>query len=111
CGFRNDAELAAKLGRTKAAISQYRSGKSIMDNETCVALALELGIDPMPIIMAADIDRAERNGQKSLWEVFSKRMALAPAILAVASVNLFLTPAPAEAAPVLKHRAGPVCIM
>lgn len=74
-----------------------------MNNEACLAIALELGIDPMPVIMAADMDRAEKTGQQSLWSVFSQRAAtLASAALVLATVNLFLTPTPAEAAPALK---------
>ncbi len=72
---KNDAALAKKLGWSTGSISMYRHGKRIMDNEACIALALEIGIDPMQIIMAADMDRAERTGQHSLWEVFTKRMA------------------------------------
>ena len=73
--FKTDKELAAWLEVTPAAISQYRSGARTMDNEKCVKLALELGIDPVKIIMATDMDRAERSGQHSLWEVFMTRMA------------------------------------
>jgi transcriptional regulator with XRE-family HTH domain len=100
----NDAELARKLNLTRAAISQYRSGKRIMDNEACVAIALELGIDPLKIIIAADMDRAEKNGQHSLWEVFIQRTAnatsaaLVKGIIGVAIVRNFLTPRPADAA-------------
>lgn len=74
-GFRRDKELADWLGVTGAAISQYKSGARTMDNEQCLAVALELGINPNNVIMATDMDRADRTGQKSLWEVFMQRMA------------------------------------
>lgn len=98
-GLRTDKELAEIFKVTKAAISQYKSGTRIMDNEMCLAVALTLGIDPLKVIMAADIDRAERSGQHSLWEVFSQRMA-APvtSALLVGVVTLFLTPQNADAA-------------
>lgn len=96
-----DKELAEHFGVTKAAISQYKSGTRIMENEMCLAIALTLEIEPMRVIMAADIDRAERSGQHSLWEVFSQRMAATAACMLLASsVNLFLTPGQAEAAQV-----------
>ena len=100
-GFKNDVAICKLLGWSSAQISQYRSGKRIMDNEACVALAIALKTDPIKIIMAADIDRAERAGQKSLWEVFTARTTAtaASAALAVLAVNLFLTPQKAEAAP------------
>lgn len=106
-----DAALAEALGVTKSAVSQYMSGKRIIENETCVALALMLGIDPIRIIMAADMDRAERAGQHSLWEVFTSRTSIAASVLALVSVNLFLTPTPSEAAPVLAESTATVCIM
>lgn len=110
-GAKNDLALSKILGWSSGQISQYRHGKRFMDNEACIALALVLEIEPWKIIMAADIDRAAKAGQKSLWEVFSLRTATAAAALMVTSVNLFLTPAPAEAAPVLKPTSGKLYIM
>jgi transcriptional regulator with XRE-family HTH domain len=94
-----DAEVAKALNLSKGAISHYLSGRRVMDNETCIAVALHLGIDPVKIIMAADIDRAERAGQQSLWEVFTRRTSIAASVLAMVLVNLFLTPNTAEAVP------------
>lgn len=88
-GLKNDAELAGHLGLVKSAISHYRTGRNFMNNEVCLKVAQALEMDnPLPIIMAADMDRAERAGQRSLWEVFSKRMSMqaAPASLAVLAV-------------------------
>jgi transcriptional regulator with XRE-family HTH domain len=104
-GLATDKDLAEALGVTKAAISQYRSGTRMMDNEMCLNIALQLGIDPMRIIMTADIDRAERAGQHSLWEVFSRKTtATAASVVLFGVVNLFLTPTPSQAAPMLeKH--------
>jgi hypothetical protein len=89
---KHDSALAKKLGWGNGVIPNYRAGRRIMDNEACIALALEIGCDPLPIIMAADMDRAERAGQHSLWEVFSARMTATAAsvilcILAVAGVT------------------------
>jgi DNA-binding transcriptional regulator YdaS (Cro superfamily) len=75
--FKRDKQLAEWLTVSPAAVAQYRSGARSMSNEQCVAMALELGVDPLKVIMASDMDRAERAGQKSLWEVFSRRMATA----------------------------------
>lgn len=95
----NDTELAKLLGVTQPAISQYKAGKRIMDEETCLAVALALDIDPLEIIAAAGLDRAEKTGQKSLWEVFMMRTAAtASALLFALTVNLFLTENAANAA-------------
>lgn len=97
--FKRDKELADWMEVTAPAVAQYRSGVRTMDNEKCVKIALELDIDPLKIIMASDLDKAERSGQKSLWEVFTMRTAQQiSAVLTLCFVTSFLTPTPAEAA-------------
>ncbi|CAM2286221.1 HTH cro/C1-type domain-containing protein [Ralstonia mannitolilytica] len=110
-GLKNDTALAKLLGVRQNAVSQYRSGKRTMDNEMCLRVAQLLDMEnPLPIIMAADLDRAERAGQRSLWEVFSPRMAHSGLITVLVALGLgvtnFVTPSPAEAAP-LSHSQGP----
>lgn len=98
-GLKNDRQLATHLNMTSGTISQYMSGKRIMDDEACLAVALQLDINPLQVIGAACIDRAEKTGQKSLWEVFmSRTAATAAAVLVASGVNLFLTPESANAA-------------
>lgn len=95
----NDTELAKLLGITQPSISNLKAGRRVMDDETCLAIALKLGINPIEIVGAACIDRAEKTGQKSLWEVFMTRTATtASALLFAFFVNLFLTPEAANAA-------------
>lgn len=94
-----DTALANLLGISQPAVSQYKNGKRVMDDETCLAVALQLEIDPMQVLGAAFLDRAEKTGQRSLWEVFMNRAAAtAGAVLVASSVNVFLTPNPANAA-------------
>lgn len=104
--LKNDVAICKLLGWSSGQISQYRSGKRIMDNEACLALALELKIDPLLVIMAADIDRAERSGQHSLWEVFSRRATQTASVALFGAVTLFVTPTPSEAAPVLQSKTA-----
>ncbi|MDQ7981957.1 Cro/Cl family transcriptional regulator [Paraburkholderia sp. SARCC-3016] len=94
----SDADLARYLGCSKGAISNYRHGNRVMENDLCLRVALELGMDnPLPIIMAADMDRAEKAGQQSLWEVFLPKMTGISAALVFAIVTNFVTPSPAHA--------------
>ncbi|APF87120.1 Cro/Cl family transcriptional regulator [Ralstonia solanacearum] len=101
-GLKNDRALAGYLDVGTNTISQWRTGTRSMDHEMCLKLALALEMEnPLPIIMAADMDRAERAGQHSLWEVFSTRMArsatAALLLVQVAGVTNFVTPTPAKA--------------
>lgn len=97
--LKNDNQIAVFMGWQSGTVTNYRKGRRVMDNEACLAVALKLGIDPIRIIMAADIDRAERAGQHSLWEVFTQRTSIAASVLVAASVTFFVTPQNAEAAP------------
>lgn len=111
-GLKNDLALAKEMGWPSSRMSQYRTGKRVMENETCLQVALALGIDnPLPIIMAADADRAERLGQRSLWEVFSPKMAGISAALVFGVVTNFVTPSPAQAAPLQQNGAATVYLM
>src|SRR5688500_17754755 len=97
-GLTSDRQLALFLNMGTSTISQYMKGQRVMDDEACLAVALALDLNPMEIIGAACIDRAEKSGQKSLWEVFMNRTAAvaASAVMAV-GVTGFLTPQNAEA--------------
>lgn len=89
----NDRQLALHLKKSTGTISQYMNGSRVMDDEMCLAVALDLGIDPLQIIGAACIDRAEKTGQKSLFEVFMMRagQTASAALALVLTVNLILT--------------------
>ena len=111
-GFTNDTELAEFLGVKQNTISQYRHAKGFMSNEVCLKVAAGLDMDsPLPVIMAADMDRAEKTGQQSLWEVFLPRMAGVSAALLLGIVTNFVTPSPAQAAPALENGANAVYLM
>jgi transcriptional regulator with XRE-family HTH domain len=97
-GLSTDKEVADYFNVTKAAISQYKSGARIMENEMCLAVAMTLEIDPLKVIMAADIDRATRSGQHSLWEkIMARGTAVAASTVLATGVTLFLTPQDANA--------------
>lgn len=98
--LKNDRQLALHLKWNPNLVSQYRNGKRIMEEEKCLQVARELGMEnPLPIIAAAGIDRAEKTGQKSLWEVFTKATSLSPlAVALMVGVTTIVTPSPSQAA-------------
>lgn len=79
----------------------YRKGQRVMSEEQCLQVAQELGMEnPLPIIAAAGIDRAEKTGQRSLWEIFTKATSLSPlAVALLVGVTSIVTPTPSQAAP------------
>ncbi|MCS6426672.1 helix-turn-helix domain-containing protein [Burkholderia thailandensis] len=98
--LKTDTALAEFLGLKQNTISQYRHGKAFMSNDVCLKVAAGLGMgNPLLIIMAADMDRAEKAGQQSLWEIFLPKMAGLSAALAIGVFTNFVTPSPAQAAP------------
>jgi hypothetical protein len=98
-GFKNDRQLALHLGWSSGIMTMYRQGKRVMSEEQCLQIARELGMEnPLPIIAAAGIDRAEKTGQKSLWEVFTKATSLSPlAVALLVGVTSIVTSSPANA--------------
>lgn len=99
--LKNDRQLALHLKWNPSIVHQYRTGKRVMEEEKCLQIARELDMEnPLPIIAAAGIDRAEKTGQKSLWEVFTKATSLSPlAVALMVGVTTIVTPSPAQAAP------------
>ncbi|RQO36476.1 hypothetical protein DBR37_09215 [Herminiimonas sp. KBW02] len=72
--LKNDAALAEKLKITRSAISLYKSGQRIMDEDTCLKVAVALKLDhPLPVLMAAGTDRAKKSGKKSIWGYFVRK--------------------------------------
>jgi len=106
--LKNDRQLALYLGWGSGTMTQYRQGKRVMSEEQCLQVARELGMEnPLPIIAAAGIDRAEKTGQRSLWEIFTKATSLSPlAVALLIGVTSIVTPSPAEAAPDLIQRVN-----
>ena len=74
--LKTDADLAEQLGLVRSAVSQYMRGTRVMSDETCLALAIALELNPLEILMAAGLDRAEQAGEQSLWEIIGKKPAL-----------------------------------
>jgi transcriptional regulator with XRE-family HTH domain len=77
-GLKNDAALAEKLKITRSAISLYKSGQRIMDEDTCLKVAVALKLEnPLEVLMAAGTDRAKKSGKKSIWSYFTRKQGKA----------------------------------
>lgn len=100
-GKKRDKDLAVWLEMSPQMMSMIRKGERFLDNNQCLKIALELDIEPWKVIMAADTDRAEKTGQRSLWENFLQKMG----------VTNNSTDTQTEASPRLNQASGQICIM
>jgi hypothetical protein len=87
------------IASASSGLLTYRT-KPFMSNDVCLKIAAELEMDnPLAVIMAADMDRAEKAGERSLWEVFLPKMAGITATLVLGTTTLAgLLPTKAQAA-------------
>jgi ribosome-binding protein aMBF1 (putative translation factor) len=66
-GIASDYALAKKLNMTTTAISNYRVGRSRMDDDVALKVAKILEIDPLEVIAAANVERSKTPEIKALW--------------------------------------------
>jgi len=71
----SDYALAKRLGITTAAISQYQTGKRVIDPYTAAKLAEVLEIDPMEIVAAAEEEREKDEKKREFWRTLSRKLA------------------------------------
>jgi len=97
--FSSDYQLAKFLGESPTRLSNYRTRGSAFDDEMAVKVADVLGIDPMEVIIAANLQRAKRPEQKEFWQRVGQRFS---ALLLTVSIGLIsfsvTTPQPVQAA-------------
>ncbi len=93
----SDYKLAKVMGVTHSCISNYRSGRSTLDDSMVLKVADLLESDPAMILATVHAERAKRPEEKAVWQSIMERLggAAACALLGVA----LSAPAPAEAAP------------
>ena len=92
----SDYRIGQYLGVTRAAVSRWRNGIDSFSPETAVKVAKALEIDPIEVVLAAQIDRAKTPEERALWDGLLKRCAGSCAALALA-FSLIGAPAPADA--------------
>ncbi len=87
-GITSDYEFAKRVGLKKQSLSRYRKKQGVMDDLACVKIAEILGVDPLEIITAANMEREKKEERRRYWEKFSRRMGwVAVVIIAVFSAG------------------------
>ena len=104
----SDYALAKALRITKSGVSQLQAGKVYLSDDTAVAVAELLDIDPAEVMLSAHFEREKSGPVRAVWEQLFRR--LGGAAVVVAAIGGGSLPAPAEAA--AKPASEPaVCIM
>jgi len=80
---KNDAELAKKLGISRASVSEWRSGKSTPNDDQAVKLAEVLGKDAGELLAECGAARAKTNATRQAWERVAARMAMSITLCAL----------------------------
>jgi plasmid maintenance system antidote protein VapI len=66
-GIESDYALAKALNVAQSSISNYRTGRSRIDDDVALSIAEILGINPLVVIAAANAERAKTDEQKARW--------------------------------------------
>lgn len=90
----SDYKLAQLMGVTRSCISNYRNGKSSLDDVAALKVAELLELSPGIVLSAVHAERAKAPAEKAAWNsIFEKLGGLAAGVL-IASC---LYPSPADA--------------
>ncbi|AUH51050.1 hypothetical protein CXB49_09610 [Chromobacterium sp. ATCC 53434] len=87
-------QKAKKLGVSGPGLSQYLTGKKIMDNFACIMVAKVLDIDGMEVIAAAQMEREKNQTRREFWEDFRRQLAAKLGLVGLAVLMMWggLTP-------------------
>jgi transcriptional regulator with XRE-family HTH domain len=98
----SDYKLAKLMGVGQQTISNYRNGRSTLDDSMVLRVAGLLEEDPAVMLAAVHAERAKRPEEKAAWRSIMERLGgvAACAILGVALVY----PTPSQASPVAPDR-------
>lgn len=80
-GISSDYALAKLTGISQEAISQYRTGKRIMDDYTAAKLAEVLDIEPLEVIATANAEREKDETKANFWRILAKKKAAPMAVI------------------------------
>lgn len=103
-GIESDYGLAKELGLSRAAVSLWRNGKGSMDDYAATRIAEIIGVNPMIVIAAVNVEKEKTEERKEYWKNFYERLGGIAATILVAFVTLIVTlghPSPLQAAPLL----------
>jgi transcriptional regulator with XRE-family HTH domain len=107
-------ELAVYLGVTPNSLTDAKAHRRSLSASACVKLSDLLNVDLREIIAASELATERKEEKRAFWLPFVKSAQIgkiAGLTLILAVVTNFVTPSPAEAAPMLEVTRHVVCIM
>lgn len=105
CGVTTDKDLAAALGVTPSAVTNYRKGRALPDTVTCATLAGLTGEPLAKVLGLVGEQRALSREEKAVW----RKLAATAALLAL--VMLPGLPRTAQASAGWVQTSPVLCIM
>lgn len=94
----SDRQLAKYLGLTKQAVSKWKTRGYSVDPDTAWKIAEGIGADPLEVIAASEIERAQRMNDAERIGVWRKRLASVGTSLGTVFIAVFLFLAPGQPA-------------
>ncbi|MBS1197476.1 MAG: hypothetical protein H6R18_1261 [Proteobacteria bacterium] len=94
--------LATYLGVNPNSISDAKAHRRGLPNDACVKLARLIGAEPLDVIAASELATEKKTEKREFWLSFvnpAKTARVAGYALILTCVTSFVTPSPAEAAP------------
>lgn len=79
----SDYALAKALGVSHSCLSNYRSGRSHLDDEKALKVAELLEVDPAIVVSAAHAERARKPEEKAVWASIYERLSKGLAVVLV----------------------------
>jgi predicted transcriptional regulator len=81
-GLTSDYQLARLMGTSEGGISNYRNGRSHLDNQKAMKAAELLGQDAGAIFALVNAERAKTEQERAVWaEIFEKLGGIAASVL------------------------------
>ncbi|HJW26504.1 MAG TPA: hypothetical protein VJ576_16535 [Rhodocyclaceae bacterium] len=106
--------LATYLGIAPQSLTNAKAHTRGIPNSAAVKLATLIGADPLAVIAASELATERQEEKRAFWFPFANHSNLAKTAgiaLMFAFVTNFVTPAPAEAAPILKSSGHMIGLM
>ncbi|WP_300750625.1 DUF3693 domain-containing protein [Janthinobacterium sp.] len=75
-GIESDYALAKRLGFSLSTVSNYRTGRRVLDDDAALTIALALDIHPFNVIASVNAERAKTPEQRARWSGVMEKFSM-----------------------------------